>query len=701
MSTAHKLERQKINQRAVATRLLFIVFIIAGLVPGRAPADSPAQFLWAQAAGGSGFIAGNGVAVDQTGNVFLTGHFNGTASFGITNITDTGFSQFLLVKYNFAGNPLWVRQATGGEGNAVAVDASDNVFTTGSASGASFGTNLVRKFDGAGRAMWTASVSGYVYGWGIATDSAGSVYVTGILKYTSTFGTNTFLESGNNGNGDIFVAKYDSAGNLLWVHQAGGTNLDWGLALAVDSASNVYVTGIFQGAASFGTNTLTAPLTNGYTGIFLAKYDTDGNLLWVTAPDGSGTDYGKSVAVDSGGNPFISGYFSGTAAFGANILTASLTNGNTAMFVAKYNSAGNCLWAQQAAGNGYDYGRGVALNAAGEAYVTGTFHGTAAFGSTNVTSSANDIFVARYGSAGDLKWVVQAGASANDTGFAVALDTSGNAYVAGTIGSGTTTFGGLNLSGAHSYDNFITQMSATGPTTNPPAFSTLPASRTVNQGATATFSVAAFGSAPLTYQWQKNGTNIDGATTTTFTLSNVQASDAANYSVIVGNAAGSTNSGAATLTVILPPTIASQTQSETVAVGANTTLSVTPNGTPPFSYQWRLNGTNLVGQTGASLTLTNLALSQAGNYSVVVSNPAGTNISSTITLTLDTLNLYPVLTIGGPVGSHYRIDYADALGDTNNWIALTNVTLPANPYFYIDAQSPLSIRRFYRVTLLP
>jgi hypothetical protein len=244
-------------------------------------------------------------------------------------------------------------------------------------------------------------------------------------------------------------------------------------------------------------------------------------------------------------------------------------------------------------------------------------------------------------------------------------------------------------------------LSASGATTNPPAFSTLPAAQRVNQGATAIFRVSAFGLAPLSYQWQKNGTNLAGATGTTLTLSAVQGSDAGDYGVTVTNAAGSTNSGAATLTVIVPPTIAGQTTNETVALGASVTLTVTLNGTPPFGYQWRLNGTNLVGQTGASLTLSNLSLSEAGNYSVIVSNPAGTNTSPAIALTVETLNLYPVLTIAGPVGSNYQIDYANALGDTNIWLPLTNIALPMSPYSYIDTQTPLAIRRCYRVTLVP
>jgi hypothetical protein len=111
--------------------LLLLALSILALKPGKATADAPPQFLWVHGAGGSTLILGNGVAVDAIGQVYLTGHFNGTASLGITNITDAGFSQYFLERYDFNGNPLWVLQAIGGEGNGVAVDGSGNVLTTG------------------------------------------------------------------------------------------------------------------------------------------------------------------------------------------------------------------------------------------------------------------------------------------------------------------------------------------------------------------------------------------------------------------------------------------------------------------------------------------------------------------------------------------------------------------------------------------
>ena len=137
----------------------------------------------------------------------------------------------------------------------------------------------------------------------------------------------------------------------------------------------------------------------------------------------------------------------------------------------------------------------------------------------------------------------------------------------------------------------------------------------------------------------------------------------------------------------------------TAAANGMVTLSVGATG-GGLSYQWRLNGTNLVGATGATLTLNSLNAGQAGVYSVVVSNAAGMVTSSSATLSLLSLNMYAGLTIVGAVGGNYQIDYRNDLNNTN-WLNLTNVVLPSSPYLFIDTASPQDLRRFYRAVLVP
>lgn len=167
----------------------------------------------------------------------------------------------------------------------------------------------------------------------------------------------------------------------------------------------------------------------------------------------------------------------------------------------------------------------------------------------------------------------------------------------------------------------------------PPEITTQPQSASVLAGSSVSFSVGASGQG-LSYQWQKNGNNIAGANGPTFTLNNVQSTDAGSYTVVVSNSGGSVTSGAATLSVLLPPSITSQPQSVAVMPGQNPTFAVVASGSPTLSYQWAKNGLKLSGATSATLTIQKASLLDAGSYVVVVSNSAGSQTSAAATLTV-------------------------------------------------------------------
>src|SRR4029078_1424676 len=137
----------------------------------------------------------------------------------------------------------------------------------------------------------------------------------------------------------------------------------------------------------------------------------------------------------------------------------------------------------------------------------------------------------------------------------------------------------------------------------PPSITTQPASATVNVGATATFTVVAMGTAPLSYQWKKNGTAIGGATSASYTTpATVAGDDGAIFAVVVTNVAGGATSNNASLTVNVPPSITAQPANVTVNAGATATFTVTATGTAPLSYQWSRNGNTITGATSASYT---------------------------------------------------------------------------------------------------
>jgi uncharacterized protein YjbI with pentapeptide repeats len=198
----------------------------------------------------------------------------------------------------------------------------------------------------------------------------------------------------------------------------------------------------------------------------------------------------------------------------------------------------------------------------------------------------------------------------------------------------------------------VTSGAATLTVNVPPGITTQPLSKTVTVGQNVIFSVAAGGTAPLSYQWSFNGAALSGATSSALTLSNVQTSIAGSYSVVVANVAGSATSAVATLTVYVPPGITSQPQSQTTIQGQNASFSVTASGTAPLSYQWNFNGAALSGATSSELTLSNVQTRIAGNYSVVVTNIAGSITSAAATLIVTN----PVVALSFPVGAAMASD---------------------------------------------
>ncbi len=170
---------------------------------------------------------------------------------------------------------------------------------------------------------------------------------------------------------------------------------------------------------------------------------------------------------------------------------------------------------------------------------------------------------------------------------------------------------------------------------------TPPLSTSVVLGGTVAFTATVSGTPPFTYQWRRNGTPIPGATGPGLTLSNVQTNQAGTYSLRVDNLSGFAISAGATLTVLVPPFITGHPTNRTVLAGSNVTFTVTAGGTPPFSYQWRFNGTDMPGATAPSLLVPNAQITNAGLYSVQVANPYGSAVSSNAVLVV---NSPPIIT---------------------------------------------------------
>ncbi|MDO8540879.1 MAG: immunoglobulin domain-containing protein [Opitutaceae bacterium] len=178
-----------------------------------------------------------------------------------------------------------------------------------------------------------------------------------------------------------------------------------------------------------------------------------------------------------------------------------------------------------------------------------------------------------------------------------------------------------------------------------PTIATQPASTSVNSGDSPTFSVSASGTAPLSYQWRKDGSAISGATGTSYTVTNAQGSSAGLYSVVVSNPYGTATSFAASLSVNTPPIFDSQPRAQTVLAGNSVTFSANVSGASGTTFQWRRNGVALAGANSSTLTLSNVSAADAGNYDLIVTNALGSAASSVAQLTLASAPALPVFTL--------------------------------------------------------
>ena len=428
------------------------------------------EWQWAIQAGGTIYDVGFGIAIDYAGNNYVTGYFEGTATFGSYTLTSVDEDIF-VAKIDATGNWLWATRAGGYSldgGRAIAIDNAGNSYVTGYFSEtATFGPYsltssgereiFVAKMDVAGNWLWAtiAGGTGWDFGYGITIDDAGNSYVTGYFECTAIFGSYSLTSNGYY-NSDIFVAKMDANGNWQWATQAGGTDWDYGKGITIDDAGNSYVTGWFNNIVTFGSYSLTC---NGITDIFVAKMDAYGNWQWATQAGGTHQDVGYSITTDNVGNSYVTGKFNGTAAFGSYSLTSS---GYSDIFVAKMDAIGNWQWATQAGGSfPYgDSGNAITIDDDGNSYVTGYFYGTATFGYYSLTSSdENDIFVAKMDSNGNWLWATQAGGFDMDIGFGITIDNAGNSYVTGKFKE-TSIFGSHSLTSSGWSDIFVAKLNS-------------------------------------------------------------------------------------------------------------------------------------------------------------------------------------------------------------------------------------------------
>ena len=417
---------------------------------------------WARTWGGTGNDQGFAVAADGSENLYVTGYFTGTVDFdpeGGDPHTSSNYTDVYLSKFDSSGNFEWARTWGGSgvdAGYGVATEGSGNVYVTGLFEGtvdfdpgggdphtSSGGPDVfLSKFDSSGNFewAWTWGGPGWDEGLGVAGDSSGNVYVTGYFNGTVDFNPGGGDPHTSNGVQDIFLSKFDSLGHFEGARTWGGSGDDYGHGVAVDDMNDIYVAGSFEGTVDFDPDVGTDSHSSlGGKDIFLSKFNSAGTHQWAQTWGASGDDGGYNLAVAGNGDAYVTGQFQATVDFdpgpGSDYHSV---NGYYDVYLSKFDSSGVFQWANTWGASSSDGGRWISVGSLGDVNISGWFTGTVDFdpGEGVVSHSAvgdRDAFLSRFDSSGDFHWARTWGGSDRDSGNGVAAGSGGTVYVTGSF----------------------------------------------------------------------------------------------------------------------------------------------------------------------------------------------------------------------------------------------------------------------------
>ncbi len=488
------------------TRKSIIMLFIYLILFFNTAIDSNGQSFWAIQLGGTGDDYGHSIVSDSAGNIFVTGFFSGIADFdpstNTNQLNSSGGRDIFIAKFDENRNYVWAKRIGGSgddESNQIVIDELGNIYIVGYFQGSadfdpSNGSLLISsnglkdaflmKMDSAGSLLWAHGFGGIGNdeSEGLCLDPNGNVSVTGTFSQSVDFDYGPGISNAtSNGGLDNFILKSDDAGTFVWAMKFGGVLDDYSKSLKTDTLGNIIVTGYFQDNLDFDPSPGTLILTSsGVFDCFIAKFSQSGNLIWAKKIGSGSSDGGNSLDIDRQGNIYTTGFFSGPTDFdpgpGVNVLTPpSGTTGYSDVFICKYDSSGNLLWAGRVGGNFLDVGHYISLGLNDELFITGRFHATADFdpgpGIVNLTSPAlttgaySDVFIVKLDTNGSYKFAKRLGGKSNDTGFSINQDIVGNVYTIGNFSglagfdpSSLTFPSGFTMTSSGPYDAFISKL---------------------------------------------------------------------------------------------------------------------------------------------------------------------------------------------------------------------------------------------------
>ena len=413
--------------------------------------------------GGNDEDEGFGIAVDTLGNAYITGQTR-SPNFPLRMPFRATFNQSVMAfvtKLNATGDALVYSTYLGGGvadvGNAIAVDAQGNAYITGFTGSPDFPTlnafqatnrggfdAFVTKLNPAGNALVYSTFlggTGSDVGSAIAVDSQGSAYITGQIQSTDFPTANPFQSAHAGGTYDAFVTKFSASGNaLVYSTYLGGSDIEQGFGIAVDTQGGAYITG-FTISTNFPMANAFQAANGGGNDTFVTKLNAAGNTLaYSTYLGGTGFDQGRAIAVDAQGGAYVTGATTSPNYPTRNAFQATRNNNSTDAFVTKLSATGNALvYSTYLGGGNSDQGSGIALDSQSNAYITG-FTSSTNFPTMNPIQATGgdpngnnfDAFVTRLNPAGNaLVYSTYFGGSGNDQSLGIAVDAQGGAYITG------------------------------------------------------------------------------------------------------------------------------------------------------------------------------------------------------------------------------------------------------------------------------
>jgi len=436
----------------------------------RANAQVP-EWLWAKDAAGNN--RGYNLCTDGNGNVYTIGTFTDlTVSFDTFTLTNTngnaGKSDLFIVKYDSWGNVQWAKNFGCNYntlGHGISSDANDNIFVTGIFNGSTltFDTTVltntyfgdfslfVVKLDTYGNIIWAKTAKGLGRGIGVSATTLGSLYVTGVCANQIIFDSDTLT------GGNVFIVKYDSSGNVLWARNSQNKRWAWGQYVTTDIYENAIITGSFMtDTVVFGNDTIIGDTTDYH--LLVVKYDKLGNEMWAKSAGPETFIYpgGKYITSDVSGNIILTGSFGrDSITFDGYTLTNMNVNvnGGSDVYIVKYDSVGNVLWAKREGGTFVDLGQTVSSDEQGNIFMTATSRSdTIIIGNDTLINNGGvcfsgncfNIIVVKYDSSGNIIWTTKPEGSNNGAIGGSALDATSNLFITGLY-QNNLIFGNITL----------------------------------------------------------------------------------------------------------------------------------------------------------------------------------------------------------------------------------------------------------------